>query len=222
VKYVFIILTLLFCGSSFGQLEVKAPERAPLNSLVQIVLQKGEYDTVDLEIWSGEQEVKFEEILPLSESSKTYVFTGPAGEYTIRAFGWSTGKKPDKYRGKIVITGDAPPAPPAPAPDVLEGLAAVSRQQALKVFSVGREQEAVKIAEAYLNAASKAVAISGFSAKDMTDSVRESLSLLDASAKKSWGQWAEAVSNELGKLPPEKEKYVEAFKQIAKGLEGIK
>lgn len=221
MKYVFIILSLIVCSVSYGQLDVKAPEKAPLNSLVQVVLQKGDYDTVDLEIWAGEQEVKFEEIVGLSESSRSFVFTGPAGDYTVRAFGWSTGKKPDKYRGKITITGDAP-TPPAPAPDVLEGLADISRQQALKVFSVGREQEAVQIAEAYLNAASKAVAISGFTAKDMNESVRESLSSLDASAKKSWGQWADAISAELSKLPPEKEKYVEAFKQIAKGLEGVK
>jgi len=219
MKWILGIIVSLSCSVLCAQIDVKVPEHVPLNSLVYIALSNGDFDTVDLEVWSGEQEVKFEEIVSGTEGSKTYVFTGPAGEYTIRAFGWSAGKKPEKYRGKIVIGGDAPQPPP---PDVLEGLAGVSRSQALKVFSVSREEEAAKIAEAYLSAASKAAALPGLSAKDMTDSVRESLASLGASAKKSWGSWADAISAELGKLPADKEKYIEAFKQIAKGLEGVK
>lgn len=219
MKWFAYVLVSLYCSLAFGQLEVKVPQHSPQNELVYIELLKGEFETVDLEVWSGENEVKFEEILSSEEGKKVYVFTGPSGEYTVRAFGWSTGKKPEKYRGKIVIGGDAPQPPP---PDVLEGLAGVSREKALKVFSVAREEEAAKIAEAYMNASSKAAAISGFSAKDMTDSVRDSLSELGDSAKKSWGSWADAISAELGKLPPDREKYIEAFKQIAKGLEGVK
>lgn len=215
---VFIIIAIL-CSAASAQLEVKAPEHVPLNSLVYITLQEGAYDTVDLEVWSGENEIKYEEIVGSADGSKTFVFTGPAGEYIIRAFGWSAGQKPEKYRGKIVIGGDAPPPPP---PDVLEGLAEISRSKALKVFSVGRAEEAAKIAEAYLNAASKAAAIPGVTAKDMTESVRESLASLDESAKKSWSDWASAITAELNKLPPDKEKYIEAYKQVAKGLEGVK
>jgi hypothetical protein len=218
MKWFCCVFIALLCSAAAAQVDVKAPERAPINTLVYITLEKGEFETVDLEIWSGETEIKFEEVVPVVDGSKVYVFTGPAGEYTVRAFGWSTGKKPEKYRGKIVIGGDAPP----PAPDVLDGLAEVSRSNALKVFSVGRADEAAKIAEAYLNAVSKAAALPGFTAKDMTNSVRESLASLDDSAKKSWAQWADVISSELGKLPPEKDKYIDAFKQIAKGLEGVK
>jgi hypothetical protein len=218
IRFVLFIFIAALCSAASAQLEVKAPEHVPLNSLVYITLQKGSYDTVDLEVWAGETEIKYEEIVGSSDGSKTFVFTGPAGDYVIRAFGWSTGQKPEKYRGKIVIGGDVP----APVPDVLDGLAEISRSKALKVFSVGRTEEAAKIAEAYLSAASKAAAIPGVTAKDMTESVRESLASLDDSARKSWGEWANAITAELNKLPPDKEKYIEAYRQIAKGLEGVK
>lgn len=218
IRWATFIFISILCGIASAQLDVKAPESVPLNSLVYITLQKGSYDTVDLEVWSGETEIKYEEIVSSAEGSETFVFTGPAGEYTVRAFGWSTGQKPEKYRGKIVIGGDAP----VPVPDVLDGLAEISRSKALKVFSVGRAEEAATIAAAYLNAVSKAAAISGFTAKDMTESVRESLAALDDSAKKSWSDWAAAITAELNKLPPDKEKYIEAYKQVAKGLEGVK
>jgi hypothetical protein len=217
------IIIALFCTVLNAQIDVKAPEQSPLSSLVYITLSDGGFDTVDLEIWAGEQEVKFEEIVSASPGSKTYVFTGPAGSYTVRAFGWSAGKKPEKYRGKIIIGGDSPPTPPGPpAPDVLEGLAGISRAQALKVFSVARGEEAAKIAEVYLGAAARAAALPGFTAKDMTNAVREGLADFGESEKKSWGQWAEAVAAELNKLPPDREKYIEAYQQIAKGLEGVK
>ncbi len=228
MKWLMFVALGLFSAFAFADVKVECPEKAPEHSLIFIVVEQGDFDTVDLEIWRGDSEVPYEQVTGSTEGQRRFVFTGPPGAYTVRAFGWKPGSKPEKYKSELVIGGTVPPGPqpgpgpgPGPAPD-LEGLAKISYDAAMAVFSIGREAEAKQFANAYRSVSSRAAALPGMTARDMTNEIRKQLSSIDNRTKETWEFWAAAITAELGKIPDDRDAYIRAYREIATGLEAVK
>lgn len=204
----------------YGDLTVKIPKQVGEHQLAVISVEAEDGLEVDVEVWKSlDESVPYRELKAVS--GREFGFVAPPGEYLVRVYGWQAGKV-EKYSGKIVIGG--PPQPVDPViPDVdLDGLAKVSYEAAMKVFSVGREAEAKAIAQVYRSAASQAAALPNMTAAQMTQQVREgNRGALSDDARTAWASWATEIAKQLEPVS-DKQKLIEAYRAIADGLEKVK
>lgn len=218
------LLLCLLCGVALGDLTVRIPEKVGEHQLAVISVQADEGLEVDVEVWrSLDQAVPFRELK--ATTGREFGFVAPPGEYLVRVYGWKAGSV-EKYSGKVVIGGEPQPEPgpidPVDPDDSLTGLAKISRDAALKVFSVTREAEAQAIAKTYRSVASQAAALSNMTAAQMTQQVREAnRDALSEEAKVVWAPWATEIAKQLEPIS-DKGKLIEAYRAIAQGLEAVK
>lgn len=213
------------CGVACADLTVKIPPQVGEHQLAVISVEADEGLEVDVEIWRTlDQAVPFRELK--ATSGREFGFTAPPGEYLVRVYGWKAGGV-EKYSGKVVIGGEPQPEPGPidpviPPDDGLTGLAKISRDAAIKVFSVTRETEALALAKTYRSVASQAAALSNMTAAQMTQQVREAnRDALSGEAKVAWASWAAEIGKQLEPIS-DKGKLIEAYRAIAQGLESVK
>lgn len=218
------VLLCLWCGVASADLTVRIPGKVGEHQLAVISVQADEGLEVDVEIWrSLDQAVPFRELK--ATTGREFGFVAPPGEYLVRVYGWKAGSV-EKYSGKVVIGGDPQPEPgpidPVEPDDTLTGLAKISRDAALKVFSVTREAEAQAIAQVYRSVASQAAALSNMTTGQMTEQIRAgNRRVLSDDARNAWGQWAAEIAKQLEPVS-DKVKLIEAYRAIAEGLEAVK
>jgi hypothetical protein len=208
----------------WAQVKVEIPKQVGEHQLAVIKVEAGDSLEVDIEVWKSlDQSVPYRELKAVI--GREFGFVAPPGEYLVRVYGWKAGSV-EKYSGKVVIGG--PPQPePGPIdpvdPDIgLTGLAKVSYEAAMKVFSVTREQEAKELARVYSSVSSQAAALPNMTAAQMTQQVRDSnRDSMNDEAKAAWSSWAAVISRELETVS-DKQKLIEAYREIARGLEKVK
>jgi hypothetical protein len=212
-------LLLFWPGLCFAQLKVEIPAQVGEHQLAVVSVQSPEGLEIDVEVWrSLDQGVPFRELK--TESGREFGFVAPPGEYFVRVYGWKAGSV-EKFSGKVVIGGEPIPDPVEPD-NGLSGLAKTAYENALKVFSLKRESEAQELAKSYSSVASQAAALPGMTAQQMTEQLREAnRAALSDEAKSAWGSWAKVISRELDAIT-ERQKLIEAYRQIAKGLGEVK
>lgn len=208
------------CGVACADLTVKIPPQVGEHQLAVISVVADEGLEVDVEIWQSlDQAVPYRELK--ASSGREFGFVAPPGEYLVRVYGWKAGGV-EKFSGKIVVGGDPIPDPVIPPDNSVTGLAKISREAALKVFSVQRETEAQAIAKVYRSVASQAAALSNMTAAQMTQQVREgNRDALSEEAKAAWSSWATEIAKQLEPIS-DKGKLIEAYRAIAEGLESVK
>jgi hypothetical protein len=208
----------------WAQLKVEIPKQVGEHQLAVVKVEAGDGLEVDVEVWKSlDQSVSYRELK--AASGREFGFVAPPGEYLVRVYGWKAGNV-EKYSGKVVIGGPPQPEPgpidPVDPDNGLSGLAKVSYDAAMKVFSVTREEEARELARVYSSVASQAAALPNMTAAQMTQQVRESNRTgLSDEAKSAWASWATAIAKELEPVS-DKQKLIEAYREIARGLEKVK
>ncbi len=218
------VLLALVPAMCWAQLKVEIPKQVGEHQLAVIKVEAGDGLEVDVEVWKSlDQSVSYRELK--AASGREFGFVAPPGEYLVRVYGWKAGNV-EKYSGKVVIGGPPQPEPgpidPVDPDNGLSGLAKVSYDAAMKVFSVTREEEARELARVYSSVASQAAALPNMTAAQMTQQVRESNRTgLSDEAKAAWSSWATVIGKELEPVS-DKQKLIEAYREIARGLEKVK
>jgi hypothetical protein len=208
----------------WAQVKVEIPKQVGEHQLAVIKVEAGDGLEVDIEVWKSlDQSVPYRELK--AASGREFGFVAPPGEYLVRVYGWKAGSV-EKYSGKVVIGGPPQPEPgpidPVDPDNGLTGLAKVSYEAAMKVFSVTREQEAKELARVYSSVSSQSAALPNMTAAQMTQQVRESnRDSMNDEAKAAWSSWAAVISRELETVS-DKQKLIEAYRDIARGLEKVK
>lgn len=173
-----------------------------------------------------------------------WVFTGPAGEYSLRLTTFDQEAGITTATGRVTIGAPAPSPdppkppeppqpptpPPAPVPDGVYGFGPLSYTEGMKVAAASRSKAAA-LADNFDSVAAQLAA--GGDVATPQDALREiggrnNLTLTAPADAAAWTPWRAAwkakadALNASGKLTNKPEDYVTAFRETAVGLRAVK
>lgn len=236
-----IVLSLLFiflsCSLSFAQIE--SPEKSEAYKLIVFDYKSLETSKIiDISIHrvykikvSGKDVEVLEsesiECLPLQDGK--YVFTSSPGIYKILIT--SYGEKLDKTFSYVEILGDSVnPIPPNPEPEPnpepntpdLEGLALEIYKAAMQVRSDNKVPEAKVLATCFETIASRAAGLN-MSPQQMATELSSLLKdRLTDEVRNKWSNFNAKYVDLMKTVSPDKDEYIAAYLEVAKGLKAIK
>jgi hypothetical protein len=240
-----VLLSLLFvflsCSLVFAQID--SPEKSEAYKLIVFDYKPVEASkVVDISIHrvykikvSGRDvevlESETVECLPLQDGK--YVFTSRPGLYKILIT--SYGEKLDKTFSYIEILGDTvnptPPEPdpnpnpnpnPEPNPPDLDGLALEIYKAATEVRSDNKGPEAKVLATCFETIASRAAGLN-MSPQQMATELSSLLKdRLTDEVRNKWSNFNAKYVDLMKTVSPDKDEYIAAYLEVAKGLKAIK
>ena len=205
---------------------ITGPEQSAVGDLVVLTLDTN----AEQSVWFlGNSDKTF---LAVDDGKRVVFSSGTPGKYVFFVAVFSAGEQPAKASHAVVIGKPEPtppgpgpkPIPPGPGPIIPDGLAGKIYEACQSVDSANRATEAAAMAKVFRSVASRAAGLADMTPIKMLSEtsagLKESVSNLQP-----WQPFEDAFKRELkslGMAIDDKPGHIEAWNEVARGLEAVR